>query len=357
MRRRFRAALVVTLALARPAAAQPSLTSAAIGAEFAFYGDNTEFANPFREGETIFGVQGRIFADVTLSPRTTVRLGVFGNQRFGAEHGFSTVRPVLTLIVTGAGNRFLFGALDTGAFRAAGGPDLDGPHGLLPPIQRETLSFSRGYEAGIQWTHTGARERHDGWINWQKLNTPGQRELFDAGFTARARVAGPVHAALHTHIVHHGGQLFADGPVADSGVFGPGVVVNRAVGRVDAFTAEAFGLRSFYRPDRAMPDLTRSGIGGLIRVAVEKAGWRGHAIAWRGCDFIKEEGDPNYGSLRRDGTRVRQTRDYAEAGVTRRYLLTPTSTLEASARLHRVEAHYEYSYRIVARVRARWAVR
>jgi hypothetical protein len=80
-----------------------------------------------------------------------------------------------------------------------------------------------------------------------------------------------------------------------------------------------------------------------------------HLIAWRGDDFIKDEGDPNYMSMRRDGTRYRGVRDYAEAGVTRTFPLAAATLIETSLRFHRVERHYEYSYRVlaVATVRAR----
>ena len=72
-------------------------------------------------------------------------------------------------------------------------------------------------------------------------------------------------------------------------------------------------------------------------------------IAWRGDDFIKDEGDPNYLSIRRDGTGYRGIRDYAEAGITHTLNLAKGALLETSFRFHRVERHYEYSFRILAR--------
>jgi hypothetical protein len=69
---------------------------------------------------------------------------------------------------------------------------------------------------------------------------------------------------------------------------------------------------------------------------------------WRGRNFIKDEGDPNYGSLRRDGHRYGGTRDYAEAGLARRFKVAPGAALEVSGRLHRTERFYEYSYRVLA---------
>jgi hypothetical protein len=101
-------------------------------------------------------------------------------------------------------------------------------------------------------------------------------------------------------------------------------------------------------PDRARPEDARTGFGTFLRAAVEEDGWRLHAILWRACDFIKQEGDLHYQSLRRDATRYRGLRDYAEAGLTRTFRLASRSSLEASARWHRVENDYEYSFRVLA---------
>ena len=75
---------------------------------------------------------------------------------------------------------------------------------------------------------------------------------------------------------------------------------------------------------------------------------RGETPAFDRDDFIAREGDPHYQSIRRDGTSYRALRDYAEAGLTRLFPLAPQSWIEASARWHRVENDYEYSFRIVA---------
>ena len=99
----------------------------------------------------------------------------------------------------------------------------------------------------------------------------------------------------------------------------------------------------------AAPSTSRDGAAFFGRASAERDGWRGHLIVWRGRDFIKDEGDPNYLSVRRDGTRYRGTRDYAEAGVTRTFRPAPGVLVEASGRLHRIERNYEYSFRIVAR--------
>src|SRR5687767_14489356 len=113
----------------------------AIRSDFLFYGDNTEFRNPFREGETIFGAALRVTADLGLNDRVTVSAGGFANQRFGSDTAFEQVRPVLSLTVRGRRSAFVFGTLPPLTSELPSGPDRNGSHVLLPPLQRETLAF------------------------------------------------------------------------------------------------------------------------------------------------------------------------------------------------------------------------
>ena len=343
--------------------AQQGLT---LGADAIFYGDNTEFANPFREGETIFGVTARLGGNVEITDAVTLSLGVFGNQRFGSDDAFELVRPVIALTVTGARSRLIFGTLDTPRAGSPAGPDRTGPHGLLPPIQRETLAFERPYEAGLQWTYTGGTLDHDAWLQWQRLNTPDHRERLDAGVRAAWAVTRHVAIPFQTHIVHEGGQLFDTGPVRDSFALASGMVLSNGSpssasgkdgGQATLAGLELYGLWSRYTPNREAPRPTRAGGAFLGRFSVERQGWRAHLIVWRGDDYIKDEGDPNYLSIRGDGTIYRGIRDYAETGLTRTFRLAPAALLETSFRFHRIERDYEYSYRVLGVVRAKARIR
>lgn len=344
--------IVVLVVSARLAGAQDRIT---LTADLHLYGDNTEFRNPFREGETIFGTAGQVAAQVDVTPRVQIRLGAFGNVRFGSEDAFEAVRPVIALAVNGRRSTFVMGTFPGARPPGAMGPDRGGPHGLPPPIQRETLAFDRPYEAGLQWTFAGARLRHEAWINWQRLNTTEHRERFDTGVTAHLEVNGWLTLPLLLHVVHEGGQLHAAGPVADSMALGTGVTLSRPTQRFGVISLDLLGLTSRYVPDRETAASSKSGAAVFARVAAERGRWRAHILFWRGNDFIKDEGDPNYQSIRRDGSAYRGIRDYAETGLTRRFRLAPDVALDASARLHRTERHYEYSYRItaIAALRAR----
>jgi hypothetical protein len=342
------------------AAMLPSSASAqdqlAIRSDFLFYGDNTEFRNPFREGETLFGAAVRVTAEVALSDRVTVSAGGFGNQRFGSANAFEQVRPVLSLIVRGRRSSFVFGTLPAPTSELPSGPDRNGPHILLPPLQRETLAYERPYETGLAWTFNGSQLNHHFWLEWQRLNRPEHRERFDGGIRTSYRVSRLITLPVQFHIVHEGGQLHASGPVADSGAIAAGAALNGTIGGSYA-SLELHALGSRHVPDRSRPELSADGSAFFGRAAAERAGWRGHVIFWRGRNFIKDEGDANYLSVARNGERYRGTRDYSEAGLSRRFTLARAAVIDVSGRVHRVEGRYEYSYRIASVVSAFWKIR
>jgi hypothetical protein len=337
-----------------PAWAQERVT---LRSDVLFYGDNTEFRNPFREGETIFGSAVRLAVLADITDRVRLSLGAFGNLRFGGDDAFELVRPIVALEIHGPRSSFVFGALPGPHVGDPPGPDRTGPHGLLPPIQRETLAFDRPFEAGLQWTFAGARLRHEMWLDWQKVNTPDHRERLDAGVAGDLGIKGPFTLPFQLHVVHDGGQLFASGAVADSVALATGLIARGRLGPFEGAAIEIYGLLSHYVPDRSDPARSRDGGAFLGRVSGQRAGWRGHILFWRGDDFIKVEGDPNYLSIRRDGSRYRGIRDYAETGLTRTFRLANEVLLEASGRLHRVEKDYGYSYRVVAVAGIGWCLR
>jgi hypothetical protein len=341
----------VALSLASPPGAVAQ--SAAIAADLMFYGDDTEFSNPFRDGDTLFGNWGRVVADLTLNDTVSVQGGVFGNYRYGDFARVGQLRPVLSLTLARGPSRVVFGTLETVARRDGPGPDITSPHGLLPAFQVETLAFTRPWEAGLQWVVDSTRVRQDAWINWQALNTPEHREKFDVGVDGRLRVTGPWRLLYQTHVVHHGGQRYASGPVSDSVAGAIGAAFDGPLGGLDRVVLEGWGVASRYTADREVGE-TLDGHAMFLRAAAERSGWRGHVIVWRGWSVFVEEGDPNYQSVRQDGTLMTSVRDYAEAGATRTFRPSAETEFEVSARWHRVEQDYDYSFRLLARARLRW---
>ena len=349
MRHGTAALVIALLGTAFPAAGQ-TYTAAA---DLYFYGDNTEFANRFRSGETLLGTSGRIFLDIAVSDAVTLRGGVFGLGRFGSHRFLEHGEPLVALQIARGRSRVIFGSLETVAMRHdVSGPDTETLHGLLPPLQQETLAFTRGQEMGLQWRLDGAAMEHDAWVNWQRLNTTEHRERFDAGYRASVAVQPGWRVHGQWHLVHEGGQQFARGPVSDSQGGAGGLEWSRRTSTT-RLVLDGHLIAARHVPDRARPRLTQAGLGVFTRAAVERGPWRSHLVVWRSRDLLKAEGDANYLAAATDGTMVRGVRDYGEIGLTRHFRPAPGVHLFAAARLHRVESAYEYSYRIAGRLRLR----
>lgn len=349
----IRAGILMLCSLLLPPPAAGQNVTVDLDALVMFYGDNTELANPFRESETLLGAMASVFLEARINDRLAIRGGGFGNQRFGSSRSFEEVRPVLAVVIGAAHSRLILGTLETMRRTEGPGPDRHGLHGLLPPVQSETLAFERPWEAGLQWTIDSPRVSHDSWLHWQRLNTRTQREIFDAGLTTRFRLRPAVTLRTEAHTVHQGGNMTSVGPVADSWSSTAGIEVGGPAAPLDRVSLEAFAIVSRFVPDRERLDQSATGLGAFLRASAQTAAWRVHGILWRAQDFIKVEGDRHYQSIQTDGTRFRSLRDYAEAGVTRTYPLGARSFLEVSARWHRVENRNGYSYRLIAVTRLR----
>jgi hypothetical protein len=337
--------LATLLMLPRPCAAQLPV---ALHLDSVLYGDNTEFSNHFRNADTILGSFQRVFVEITPSDRAILDLGVYLLERAGSHSPIDRGLPIITLSLGSARHRFILGTLDSPDHRDGFGPDRTTPHGLLPPLAVETLWFTRSYEAGIQWLVRDSRIRHDGWFDYQKLNTPEHREKMDAGGVGRIVLTGPFGVGYQIHIVHHGGEQYQSGPVADSFSYGAGFTVEGPFSALDVASVEVYALGSADRPDRAARALTTKGRAVFARAAVEKRGWRTHLILWRGSDFNHEGGDSNYLSKFESGVRYRGTRQYTEIGLSRLMKPAPSVDFEGSFRLHWVQGRYSYSYRVLA---------
>ena len=343
-----RAAIAIAgcLLLARGAAAQD--VDYSLDATVTFYGDNTEFFNPFRDGETTIGTHVFLVGEARTSARLVIRAGAFGNQRFGSRAAFEDVRPVFTLAVGGTRSRLLLGTIQTGRRAQGMGPDRGGPHALPPPLQMETLAFTRPWEAGVQWLFDTPQVKHESWVHWQRVANSDQRERIDAGAVSRFKVHRAITIGGDFFIVHEGGQLTGNGHVGDSMAGSIGGEVGGRAGALEKLSLEAFIIGSRFDPNRADDAQMRAGLATFLRVAAERDRWRAHAILFRGDDFLAAEGDANYLSVRMDGSYYRNLRDYGEVGFTRVFPLAAESWLEASVRGHRVEHHYDYSFRILA---------
>jgi hypothetical protein len=314
------------------------------------YGDNTEFFTSFREGETILG--GQFFSTLSVRParQYSVQAGVFGDVRWGSAEFLDRVRPVLAFRYQTAHSLGVIGTLETSR-----------RHGLLEPLAVTTLELTRPIEYGLQWREQRRRWDAEVFINWQALNTPTQREVFDYGWVLRARPVRQVSLEGQFHGLHHGGQLFSAGvPVTNNTSGGFGITVSDTVRKLGFASIQVYRLNSSGNIDPAAPaDRPRRGRGTFVRAALTpRPGLELFGIAWRGRDFLSDEGDNNYNSVGRPTDFYRSKRRYLEFGLLRRGHLDGGVELDAEFRFHRIDdepsiairgTSWEYSYRLVVR--------
>src|ERR1041385_2049379 len=76
--------------------------------DFTFYGDNTEFFEPFRNGETILGTQGKSMFEAGLGQTAFLLAGVFADYRSVTDPTV-TVKPILSFQYREKGTRLVIG--------------------------------------------------------------------------------------------------------------------------------------------------------------------------------------------------------------------------------------------------------
>jgi hypothetical protein len=315
-----------------------------------FYGDNTEFFNPYRIGQTILGAQMQTYLSAEPGPRTEVVLGVFSDHRSGRSDFFDEVKPLLGFRYRTATSLGALGSLVT-----------EKRHGYLEPLQVTTLELTRPVEYGGQW-----REEH-GWvggeifIDWQHLNTKTSREIFDYGLLLHLRPLSFLNLEFQSHGLHHGGQLYGAGePVTNNQVFAFGGRATRLFPLVGVTSLGFFHLTSHgrVRPMEGInpPD---QGSGTYVRGSVVPLGFvELFTIQWWGRDFLSEEGDNSYNSRGTDPSYYRSRRRYQEYGLARQITIESGVTLDTELRFHRYDhlrsialghSGWEYSYHLVVR--------
>jgi hypothetical protein len=315
-----------------------------------FYGDNTEFFNPYRVGQTILGAQMETYFSADIGPRTEVILGVYGDHRSGRSDFFDEMKPLL-------GFRYHTGS----SLGALGTLVTENRHGYLEPLEVTTLEFTRPVEYGLQW-----REEHP-WIggeiflDWQHLNTRESREIFDYGLLFHVRPSSYLTLEFQGHGLHHGGQLYTAGvPVTNNQAAAFGIRVHGRLPVVDSSSLAVYRLVSHGHidptPEPGRPD---HGHGTYVRGGFSPGGWlEVFTIQWWGRDFLSEEGDNSYNSRGANPEYYKSNRHYQEYGVVKQVAIESGVALDAEFRLHKFDhlrsialgnSDWEYSYRLVIR--------
>ena len=307
--------------------------------EALFYGDNTEFFTPYRVGETILGTWVTSSLVVATGPTTEVGAGVYANVRSG-EGGDNVVKPMFTFRYHTPTTQWILGALQPA-----------GRHGYLEPLEVSTLELTRPVEYGFEWIETRRGFSADVYLDWQHLNTPDSREIFDYGAVVKGDVASFLTLEAQQHGLHHGGQLYDVGPVTNSDVEALGARLHGTLPVAGESSLAAFRLFSGGKADPSGAGPTVRGSGTYVRGSVTPFGFAEvFAIWWRGRNFITGEGDRNYGSVGADPGFYEKDRSYQELGVAWKRTIDSRVDVDLEARLNRIDGKTEYSYRFTARV-------
>jgi hypothetical protein len=315
-----------------------------------FYGDNTEFFNPYRVGQTILGAQMQTYFSAAPGPRTEVVVGVYADHRSGRGDFFDQVKPLLGFRYHTATSLGVLGTLVT-----------ENRHGYLEPLEVTTLELTRPVEYGLQW-----REDHN-WIggevfiNWQHLNTRDSREIFDYGLLLHVRPRPYLSLEFQGHGLHHGGQLYSAGvPVTNNQAMAIGARLTGSLPLLDVSSLGVYSIASHGTIDPTPPpNRPNQGRGTYVRGSISPRGWvELFTIQWWGRDFLSEEGDNSYNSRGVNPEYYKSRRRYQEYGVARRVVIESGVTLDAELRFHQFDdirsialghSEWEYSYHLVLR--------
>ena len=307
-------------------------------ADFRFYGDNTEFFTDFRTGETLLGAQVKTWVEFRTSRHTAFQLGIFGDELFKADTQFDEILLLVGFRYSGGKVDVLLGTLETVE-----------RHGMLEALSVRQLEITRPVETGIQLLVHTPQLDGDLFLNWQKLNTPASREVFDYGARLHWSVGRRVTLSTQLKGWHQGGQLFAAGmPVINNLAGGVGVGLRGPLGRLGKSSADVYVLFSTIDVPPVV-GAAEDGHGVYLRLASRPALrleiW---LAAWRGEDFFAVEGDRHYSSVGQ--TTVVPEREYQETGARYRHTGRGNVRYDLDLRLHSIEGEVDYSYRFIARV-------
>ncbi|HUL71150.1 MAG TPA: hypothetical protein VLT17_13045 [Gemmatimonadales bacterium] len=331
-------------------AAQDSTRSLSWRTQFTLYADNTEFFNPYRAGETLLGGNFWSWLNFGITPHSTVRAGLFFDHRSGDDKFATQILPVISYRYTTDHDLGVLGTLETVR-----------RHGYLAPLEVLQLDITRPVEYGGQWI---TRRKHfDGevYINWQVLNTPSSREVFDYGWLLTAKPVPWAQLNWQTHGLHRGGQLFDIGPVRNNYANGLGLRLEFPVPTVKSAYVWGYkfwssGNASLSIPDSVLPG--GNGHGTYLQTGIRPAGFDIYGIWWWGNKYLANEGDPNYNSIGRD-TVFKADRFYFELGFLKHLVTKSGIGTDFELRFHQIDhrksiaidnSTWEYSYRIMVRV-------
>ncbi len=302
-----------------------------------FYGDNTEFFEPFRLRATILGQQFESYLDEPTGDHTGFWAGIFADHP-SAQDTATTVEPILSFRFHDNDSLGVFGTLQT-IHR----------HGLVEPLEVTTLELTRPIEYGLQWIQTGKVFQMDAFLNWQDILSSDQREIFDYGGSAELPLESFVSLMGQYHGYHVGGVAYP-GPVWNNFAagLGPELKIGGSGATQNSLTLLGLTSKTLNLSDYPGPEI---GYGFYAKAVVWLVpGFNLFGIDWVGKDFYSYEGDSNYNSVGYDGVYYQSNRTYEELGVQFITEIESGITFDVELRAHWIEDSMANSFRILAQV-------
>lgn len=306
--------------------------------EFSFYGDNTEFFEPFRLRQTLLGQQFKSYLDLETGERTRLWAGLFADHPSALFNSSVNVLPLLSFVYQQDDFQGVLGTLQP-----------VNRHGLLEPLEVTTLEMTRPIEYGLQWLQKGEFFKSDIFLDWQTLLTPSSRETFDYGGSVRFLCLPFLELDAQAHCYHVGGVTYA-GVVRNNFVGGLGLTLSSNLSVLGKSSLVLFDLGSNDTQRSNYPGPTQGG-GYYAKGSFSPLpGFTIFGIAWVGKDFMSEEGDSNYNSFGYDGVYYLSDRHYEETGIQFEAALENGTTFDVELRSHWIEDSWAHSFRIVAQI-------
>lgn len=165
------------------------------------YLNNTEWFGNIPLSGTLFGYQLIPELEYQVSPKLTVKGGIYLQKEFGRKE-YTTIAPTFSVKYRAKHSSFIIGTLEG---------NLN--HGFIEPIYDYKLLITERLENGFQFKVDTKPYNHDFYINWRRAIHPGDKfkEEFDIGYVANLNVidrpAFNLHIPVQMLYSHKGGQV------------------------------------------------------------------------------------------------------------------------------------------------------
>jgi hypothetical protein len=296
-----------------------------------YYGDNLMLLMRYKDGKSI-----------------TYTAGVFGGLIYGENDLFTPALPLLSFHYEPDDSFYMtFGTLDrsthSGLLDAIFDDYLNYPSPAtvaakfrrLPLVNASEVPrpLENGYEMYFALLKSLT---YQGWINWNYINSPQDRESFDCASILLIDLKTSIGLVLNGdwRYIHRGGQLYHNGSLMDGHVFDAGFSYYPSFipnAKISANLLWSHDVGDRYEE----PQLTLDGNGQEVRLEYNLQGFNLSATYWNGKDFYTEDGNPFY-----------QAEYFINFGVDKKFVITDGINIGFGIILYDVSGKFAHSEKV-----------